>query len=64
MLAAAPLRTRLTRADKLGTRVDSMPAGGERGEFRRTDRTSSSNVPETIHTKFQDNRTKFRDFGI
>ena len=21
-------------------------------------------MPENIHTKFQDNRTKFRDFGI
>ena len=27
----------LTRADKLGTRVDSMPAGGNGGEFRKTD---------------------------
>jgi len=25
------LLDRLTRPDKLGTRVDSMPAGGERG---------------------------------
>ena len=26
--------------------------------------SSSSNVPENIHTKFQDNLTKFQDFGI
>ena len=54
----------LPRADKLGTGVDSMPVGGNGGEFRKTDWTLSSNVPETTHTKFQDNRTKFRDFGI
>ena len=41
------------------------PPGGEReGISENGQNSSTSNVLENIHTKFQDNLTKFRDFGI
>ena len=41
------------------------PQGGNGGEFRKNrQNSSSSNVLENVHTKFQDNLIKFRDFVI
>jgi len=44
---------------------DFPTQGGKRGGISENrQNSSSSNVPENIHTKFEDNRTKFREFGI
>ena len=43
---------------------DFCPRGEQGGISENGQKSSSSNVPENKHTKFQDIRTKFRDFGI
>ena len=48
---------------KMGRFGEVLPSGGESGGLSENEQnSSSSNVPENIHTKFQENRTKFPDF--
>ena len=43
--------------------IGGFGGGGERGGISENGHnSSSSNVPENTHIKFQENRTKFREF--